>query len=491
MTAILLEKAQAALPYLLVVVIGFLLKRKYAPSIAHIKGPWLASVSTIWQIWHTAKGDIEYAVRREHQKHGDFVRISHNEVSCSHPDSIAAILAPPYRKGEWYQALAVPDKYHQTPMSECDPKRHRERSSITASSYSLSYLIKSESRVDTCIEELRTQMQTLARSNQPFAFDDWLNFVAFDVIGELTFSQRLGFVRTGKDIDNSIGSMRFLMLYQAVMGYMYWLHPLVLHSPFAGYFGLKPHAHIFETVSAAVEKRKGKAGLKNDMVSQWISNHQKWPERMEEREILAVAGMTTIAGSETMTGALASFFYFLLKNPECMERLKGELRSAHRAGQLSPVVQHEEAKQLPYLQACIKESLRYFAPVPFGLPRIAPAEGIKLGDHFFESGTILSVNPFVIQRDRRYFGDDAEVFNPDRWMRPEAASYEKYLITFGTGYNGCPGKQFAYAEIGKVTATLLRDFDFEFDKPDTEWEHRSHFTIAQKNWPVRIRQTEL
>ena len=196
-------------------------------------------------------------------------------------------------------------------MSECDPKRHRERSSITASSYTLSYLIRSESRVDTCIEELRTQMRTLARSNQPFAFDDWLNFVAFDVIGELTFSQRLGFVRSGRDIDYSIQSMRFLMLYQAVMGYMYWLHPLVLHSPFAGFFGLKPHAHIFETVSAAVEKRKGKIGLENDMVSQWISNHQKWPERMEEREILAVAGMTTIVGSETMTGALASFFYFL------------------------------------------------------------------------------------------------------------------------------------------------------------------------------------
>ena len=100
------------------------------------------------------------------------------------------------------------------------------------------------------------------------------------------------------------------------------------------------------------------------------------------------------------------------------------------------------------------------------------------------------MNSFVIQRDRRYFGDDAEVFNPDRWMRPEATSYEKYLITFGTGYNGCPGKQFAFAEIGKVTATLLRDFDFELENPGSEWEYRSHFTIAQKNWPVRVRQAK-
>lgn len=196
-------------------------------------------------------------------------------------------------------------------------------------------------------------MQTLAWIGEPFDFDAWLNYLAFDIIGELTFSQRLGFVRKGEDIDRSIRSMRFLMIYQAVMGYMYWLHPFVLHSPFAGFFGLKPHAHIFETVSAAVAKRSESSGLKNDMVSQWISNHQKWPGRMEEREILAVAGMTTIAGSETMTGALAGMFYFLLKNPSCMEKLKQELRSAEEAGQLSPVVQHEEARRLPYLQACV------------------------------------------------------------------------------------------------------------------------------------------
>ena len=57
----------------------------------------------------------------------------------------------------------------------------------------------------------------------------------------------------------------------------------------------------------------------------------------------------------------------------------------------------------------------------------------------------------------------------------------------GTGYNGCPGRQFAFAEIGKITATVLRDFDFELEHPDSEWDHRSHFTVAQQNWPVRIR----
>lgn len=67
MKPILFENIKAALPFLLLALLGLLLKRRYS---LHIKGPWLASVSIIWQVWHVAKGDIEYAVRREHAKHG-------------------------------------------------------------------------------------------------------------------------------------------------------------------------------------------------------------------------------------------------------------------------------------------------------------------------------------------------------------------------------------------------------------------------------------
>lgn len=242
-------------------------------------------------------------------------------------------------------------------MSECDPKRHRERSSITANSYALSFLIRMEKRVDNCIQELHAQLKTKASIGKAFHLDQWLNYLAFDVISELTFSKPLGFVSKGQDIGDSISNMRFLMIYQAVMGYMYWLHPFILNSPFAGYFNLKPHAHIFETVSAAVNERHENPDGEPDMVSQWITNHKKWPDRMKEREILAVSGMTTIAGSETMTGALSNCFYFLLKHPHCMEKLKKELKEANEAGQLSSIVSHEEAKRLPYLQACVSGSL--------------------------------------------------------------------------------------------------------------------------------------
>jgi cytochrome P450 len=45
-----------------------------------------------------------------------------------------------------------------------------------------------------------------------------------------------------------------------------------------------------------------------------------------------------------------------------------------------------------FVQACVKESLRIFGPVPMGLPRIAPKGGLTIGDRTIPEGTIVSIN---------------------------------------------------------------------------------------------------
>jgi cytochrome P450 len=45
-----------------------------------------------------------------------------------------------------------------------------------------------------------------------------------------------------------------------------------------------------------------------------------------------------------------------------------------------------------FVQACVKEALRIFGPVPMGLPRIAPKGGLTIGDRTIPEGTIVSIN---------------------------------------------------------------------------------------------------
>jgi cytochrome P450 len=82
-----------------------------------------------------------------------------------------------------------------------------------------------------------------------------------------------------------------------------------------------------------------------------------------------------------------------------------------------------------FLQACIKESLRIFSPVPMGLPRIAPEGGLTIGDRTLPEGTIVSINPWVMHHSKEIWGKDAHEFNPDRWLGGGAAAREKYWIS--------------------------------------------------------------
>lgn len=48
-------------------------------------------------------------------------------------------------------------------------------------------------------------------------FGAWLQYYAFDVICELTYSKRMGFVDRGQDVENVISTLEWLLSYAAVV----------------------------------------------------------------------------------------------------------------------------------------------------------------------------------------------------------------------------------------------------------------------------------
>ena len=90
----------------------------------------------------------------------------------------------------------------------------------------MSNLVQFEPLVDSTIEAFITQLQKRVVDRPAddgiLDFGTWLQFYAFDVIGELTFSKRLGFVDEGKDIDGIIGTLERLLNYFSVVSSVQW-----------------------------------------------------------------------------------------------------------------------------------------------------------------------------------------------------------------------------------------------------------------------------
>lgn len=78
------------------------------------------------------------------------------------------------------------------------------------------------------------------------------------------------------------------------------------------------------------------------------------------------------AGSDTTAIALSAWMYLMLTNDNAYKKLVAEIRGAFKSRQ---DIAWSGTKNLPYLEACINESLRMFPPVPGNLNRVVPSEG--------------------------------------------------------------------------------------------------------------------
>ena len=356
-------------------VVVILIRQRYFSVLSDIPGPLLGNFGTCFQLWEIYRGRINEKLAQLHRQYGittplprssftqlmmpsgPCVRISYNEVSVNHPDAIQ-ILAAPLWKPDWYKLFAVPNSNYNSLMSECDPRKHAAMRSNVASGYSGSSVIKSEPFMDKTIQLFEHRLDELSQKggkrNEPFELGLWLHFLTWDIMGEVMFSARFGFLDQGKDIGDSIKNNFGLAVYVTSAAYAQWLHALLLGNPILRWLDFQPKEHTFNTTLKAIAARKKDVEARADMMEQWMGQQARYPDRMTEKDVLCAAISTLGAGGETTGSILQAFFYFLLKeDPAHLRRLRKEIYIASAAGLLSPVVSNAEALRLPYLQACV------------------------------------------------------------------------------------------------------------------------------------------
>lgn len=177
--------------------------------------------------------------------------------------------------------------------------------------------------------------------------------------------------------------------------------------------------------------------------------------------------------------------YYLVKNPDKLQRLREEL-DQHLSHE-ETVPSYAAVKKIAYLRACLDESLRLSPPVSFGLQRKTPPDGTSIDGEWISGNTMVSVPAYVAHRDPTIF-PEPEKFVPERWLEKEAKEVQKYFIPFSTGARGCIGRNITYIEQHVLLASLLRRYDFALPHLDwvLTWEER--FNLWPSAMPLKIRE---
>ena len=207
--------------------------------------------------------------------------------------------------------------------------------------------------------------------------------------------------------------------------------------------------------------------VRTDLLAKFIkSKDPKTGTRLTPHQVLTTAISVVGAGSDTTSTALTAFLGYLVRHPAVYAAVQDEIDDAAEKGQLrngSDPVSYATGVKLPWLQACIKETLRLHPPISMSLPRVVPRGGAMIGDIFVPAGTHVSLSPYVFHRSRQAYGDDARTFNPARWLNPtdeERRRLERSNLAFGGGSRQCIGKNISLMELSKVLPTLLHAFAF-------------------------------
>lgn len=133
-----------------------------------------------------------------------------------------------------------------------------------------------------------------------------------------------------------------------------------------------------------------------------------------------------IAGSDSVTVVMRTLVYNLLAHPDSLAKLLAELRAADETtGLTRPYPQWSEVRELPFLDACWNEAVRLHPPFSLPLERVAPEGGVVICGRHFPQGTCIGMNPYVVNRHRPTFGEDADEWRPERWLVEDAAERKK------------------------------------------------------------------
>ncbi|KAF1978048.1 cytochrome P450 [Bimuria novae-zelandiae CBS 107.79] len=469
----------------------------FTGDLARIPGPLIARFSNIWKIRAVYHATMHQKNVQLHEKYGSVVRIGPNDVSFASPEALKAIYTarPSFPKGYSYKPTSPlhDGKRLFNLFSVQDVHYHAKLKRAIGSLYTKSVVLELEPRID---DTIKLFMKCLAKrtANGPTELDIylWLHLFAFDSLGDLNLSERFGFLEKGQDVRGMIETANRILHITGLFGQSPMLQKIQMRIK-ARWTKTKPNPLLLYTI-AKVHDRIAKPTKSPDMLNIFLNLRAMDPDRITLEEI-ADGGKTDLGqngGHDVLAVALRTVFYYLARHPSVLERLREEFAPLEKVYSHDVPIPYQELSELTYLDAVIYEAMRVHANIGLILERVVPEGGSEIDGFYIPSGTIVGVNAWVIHHDKTVFGEDAEVFRPERWTEAHQSKrleMKRFMFSFGDGSRKCIGQNIAMAQAAKVLVEFLRRFRAHLVHPEREWNvHGSWVTkqTAMDMWIARL-----
>ncbi|KAK2462692.1 hypothetical protein APHAL10511_005308 [Amanita phalloides] len=141
--------------------------------------------------------------------------------------------------------------------------------------------------------------------------------------------------------------------------------------------------------------------------------------------------------------------------PSVQERAQAEIDRVVGTDRLP---MYEDRPLLPYMEAVLRETLRWRLVAPLAIPHVTAKDDVYKG-FFFPKGTLVVPNGWAISRDEKIYADP-ELFNPARFLNSDGTLNDDRLdFAYGYGRRICPGRFMANDVLWMVMAAVISSFN--------------------------------
>ncbi|KAB8223737.1 cytochrome P450 [Aspergillus novoparasiticus] len=192
------------------------------------------------------------------------------------------------------------------------------------------------------------------------------------------------------------------------------------------------------------------------IISYYLESENIQPGSEEEHLVKWATATLYGGGADTTVSTMMCFFLTMALYPHVQRKAQEEIDQVVGATRLPGF---EDRENLPYIDALLKEALRWHPVVPMGVAHMAIEDDMLEGYRIPKGAAILS-NIWAFTHDPNEYHDPM-TFKPERFLGDNGHTPERdpHLISFGFGRRICPGRNLADSNLWLAIARALSVFN--------------------------------
>ncbi|EXX68538.1 cytochrome P450 [Rhizophagus irregularis DAOM 181602=DAOM 197198] len=300
--------------------------------------------------------------------------------------------------------------------------------------------------------------------NRPIDIFEVMQRTTIEVLGKLAFGYRFGCLESG-ETPHIINVYKYLIsTVESVYNIVFpWINKLPTEHNRKFRQTIKEFdGFIFDIIEAKRNQINNKEISDNDRVdllTSMLKSSEQEGIHADTKQLRDEMVTFFVAGHDTTSMSLSTSLYYLAKYPEMQEKARAEV--IRILGDEPVIPSSVQLKEMKYINAIIKESLRVYPPAPVVSLR-SLQKPIKIGPYIVPKNVLCSVNIWQVHYDTRYW-ENPKQYNPERFLNNEKRHPFSW-IPFSAGPRNCIGQNFSIMEQRVILSMMLLKYNWTLPK---------------------------